>query len=63
MPSFEYLGLNNSGQKQRGFIEADSERQARQQLRDQQLTPVRIKQSETRQGRSRQLFQRRIPGS
>jgi len=63
MPSFEYLVLNNSGQKQRGFVEADSERQARQQLRDQQLTPVRIKQSETRQGRSRQLLQRRIPGS
>ena len=42
MPSFEYLALNATGEKRRGFIEADSERQARQQLRDQSLVPVQL---------------------
>jgi general secretion pathway protein F len=46
MPAFEYRALSASGTKQRGLLEGDSERQIRQQLREQgwlplEVTPVR----------------------
>lgn len=45
MPTYRYLALTPDGQKRRDMLQADSERQARQQLRDlglfpRQLTPV-----------------------
>lgn len=46
MPTYRYLALTPDGQKRRDLLQADSERQARQQLRDRglfprQLTPVK----------------------
>lgn len=42
MPAFHYEALTKSGKNNQGVIEADSERQARQLLRDQGLMPVKL---------------------
>lgn len=43
MGAFQYQALNKSGSTIKGMVEADSERQARQLLRDQGLIPVDIR--------------------
>ena len=40
MPAFHYIAIDAAGVEQKGVIEADSERQARQQLRDRLLLPT-----------------------
>ena len=42
MAAFEYSAMNASGKTIKGFIEGDSPRQIRQQLRDKGLTPLEI---------------------
>lgn len=42
MGAYQYQALKKSGNTQKGMIEADSERHARQLLRDQGLTPVQV---------------------
>ncbi len=44
MAAFEYEAVNSAGKTQKGTIEADTPRQARQLLRDQALIPVVIKE-------------------
>ncbi len=44
MAAFEYLAYDSKGGKDRGLIEADTARQARQQLRAMGLSPVEIEQ-------------------
>ncbi|WP_223787588.1 type II secretion system inner membrane protein GspF [Marinicella meishanensis] len=44
MEAFEYISLDATGKQKKGIIQADNEKQARQLLRNQQLTPVQIKQ-------------------
>ena len=46
MPFFEYTAFDANGRKKQGQIEADSERSARQLLRDQQLLPSEISSTE-----------------
>lgn len=48
MAAFDYTALSANGATRRGVIEADSERQARRQLRDQQLTPLTVSASQRR---------------
>ncbi|OGT69524.1 MAG: type II secretion system protein GspF [Gammaproteobacteria bacterium RIFCSPHIGHO2_12_FULL_45_9] len=43
MPAFHYTAVNTSGQEQKGVIEADNERQARQSLRDNHLIPLGLR--------------------
>ncbi|GAC1033534.1 GspF family T2SS innner membrane protein variant XcpS [Pseudomonas sp. No.21] len=43
MAAYEYLAMDARGARQRGVQEADSERQARQLLRDRQLVPLRLR--------------------
>ncbi len=43
MAAFNYIALNKQGKRAKGVIEADSARQARQQLQRQGLTPIEIK--------------------
>ncbi|MDO9320857.1 MAG: GspF family T2SS innner membrane protein variant XcpS [Pseudomonas sp.] len=52
MAAFEYLALDNNGRQQKGMLEADSPRQARQLLRDKQLTPLEVKQARGREQKS-----------
>ncbi|MFY0656123.1 MAG: type II secretion system inner membrane protein GspF [Neptunomonas phycophila] len=48
MPSFEYQAVNPQGKKLKGFLDADSERHARQQLRDKQLMPINLHENHKR---------------
>jgi general secretion pathway protein F len=43
MPAYHYLAINHSGAEQKGVIEAESEKHARQLLRDQSLMPLHIR--------------------
>lgn len=49
MAAFEYLALDPRGREQKGLIEADSPRQARQLLRDKQWSPLEVKQARARE--------------
>src|SRR5690606_38035095 len=49
MAAFEYLALDARGREQKGLIEADSPRQARQLLRDKQWAPLQVKQAKSRE--------------
>ncbi len=42
MAAFEYHALDSRGKQKTGIIEADSARQARQQLREQGMAPLRV---------------------
>jgi len=44
MEAFEYTSLDSQGKQKKGLIQADNEKQARQLLRNQQLTPVQVVQ-------------------
>ena len=43
MPAYHYIVINNEGQEQKGVIEAENEKQARQLLRDKSLIPINVK--------------------
>ena len=45
MPAFQYVALNPEGKEIKGILEADSARQLRQTLRDQELTPMQVEPS------------------
>lgn len=49
MAAFEYLALDGRGREQKGLIEADSPRQARQLLREKQWSPLEVKQARARE--------------
>ena len=56
MPAFEYTALDAAGRERRGLIEADTARQVRQGLREQQLLPVsvaEVERSEATRARAR----------
>ena len=53
MAAFEYLALDPRGREQKGLIEADSPRQARQLLREKQWAPLEVKQAKSREDVSR----------
>ena len=42
MPAYQYSAFDALGKKHKGIIEGDSARQIRQQLREQQLTPIEV---------------------
>jgi general secretion pathway protein F len=63
MGAFEYVAVDAAGRERKGVIEGDTPRQVRQQLRDQSLLPVSVKevveQEAERSGRRLQFkFQR-----
>ena len=50
MAAFEYLALSADGRRHKGVVEADSARQARQQLRERNLAPVQVDPVAAREG-------------
>lgn len=58
MPAFEYEALDLSGRSKRGIISAETQRQARRELRRINLTPVRLSAPRSQQ-RSAAAFARR----
>lgn len=44
MPAFEYIALDTQGKKRKGVLEGDTQRQIRQQLREQSLAPLSVEQ-------------------
>ena len=48
MAAFEYLALSADGRRHKGVLEADSARQARQQLRERNLAPVQVEAAAAR---------------
>ncbi|MBB3048068.1 general secretion pathway protein F [Litorivivens lipolytica] len=52
MPAYDYVALDASGKRQRGILEADSDRLARAQLREKQLIPVEVSESRKKQSGS-----------
>lgn len=53
MTAFQYHALNTSGETRKGIIEADSERQARDNIRQQGLIPTRIQLVRSNKGLGR----------
>ncbi len=49
MEAYEYISLDASGKQQKGIIQADNEKQARQQLRNRDLVPIQVSQVIERQ--------------
>ena len=60
MAAYEYSALNGKGKQEKGLIEADTPRQARQLLRDRGLSPLDVVEVAEESGRISQsnLFQR-----
>lgn len=52
MAAFEYIALDAKGKEKRGVIEADTSRQARQLLRDQNLTPLQMENTKASERKS-----------
>ena len=63
MATFEYSALTSSGETKKGVLEADSEKQARRQLREQSLTPMQVAESRSQRtgGRSIQWRAGKLP--
>ncbi|MDJ0834002.1 MAG: type II secretion system inner membrane protein GspF [Gammaproteobacteria bacterium] len=53
MAAYEYLAFDTKGSREKGIIEADTAKQARQQLRGMGLSPVEIEQVSSEQESSR----------
>jgi general secretion pathway protein F len=62
MGAYEYSALNAKGAEKKGIIEGESSRQVRQQLREQNLTPLRVVEvaQKEKQRQTRQHFTRGI---
>lgn len=54
MPAFHYIAINPTGQEQKGVIEAETEKHARQMLRDNSLIPVNIKSAHIKKNGSKE---------
>ena len=45
MPAYSYTAFNNSGKKEKGFLTASSEREARRAIKELNLSPLVVKES------------------
>ena len=71
MPAYDYIALDHTshkkghqkGRKQKGVIEADSPRLARQLLRDRQLTPLSVAEAKHKSSDNSLFSQHRIKGA
>lgn len=56
MAAFHYIALDAQGQRQKGVLEADTERQIRQQLRSKGMVPVEVRRVKEHKKTKRQSF-------
>jgi general secretion pathway protein F len=49
MPAYHYLAMNPAGREQKGIIEAESEKHARQLLRDKTFIPLEVRAAQKKQ--------------
>ena len=54
MAAYEFVALDAQGKEQRGFLEADSSRQIRQQLRDRGWAPLKVDAASGRDAKGQQ---------
>ncbi|RDI37506.1 type II secretion system inner membrane protein GspF [Aquicella lusitana] len=50
MPAYHFIAVNQGGQEQKGVLEAESEKHARQLLRDKSLIPVKVRAAQEKKG-------------
>jgi general secretion pathway protein F len=50
MPAFHYVAVSSMGQEQKGVIDADNDKQARQLLREKSLVPLSLKLVQEKKG-------------
>lgn len=63
MPAYHFVAVNLKGNEQKGVIEAENEKHARQLLRDKSLIPLHLRsaqQKKSNKDTSSQLFKRKI---
>jgi len=63
MGAFEYTALDAAGREKKGLIEGDTAKQVRQLLRDRQLLPIEVQESEQKElkrGKSKSMFTRSV---
>ncbi|KTS78560.1 general secretion pathway protein GspF [Pseudomonas oryzihabitans] len=58
MAAFEFLALDDRGRQQKGVLDADNSRQARQLLRERHLTPLDVKPAAVRSLEKKSLLSR-----
>lgn len=56
MPAYHYMAINSTGQEQKGVIEAESEKHARQLLRDKSLIPMNVKPTQAKKTIGKESF-------
>lgn len=56
MPAYHYQAMDSSGREQKGVIEADGEKHARQLLRDNSLIPLHIRATNSKKTKKTGLF-------
>lgn len=61
MAAYSYQALDSQGREVSGILEADSTRQARNQLREQALFPLSVDAVRTQAGQAASLLRRRLP--
>lgn len=54
MPAYHYTAINTGGKEQKGVIEADSEKSARQMLRDKSLLPIHVRPAQEKKQLSKE---------
>lgn len=65
MPAFHFVAINQAGQEQKGVLEAENEKQARQLLRDKSLVPLTLRSAQQKKiGKENRfaLLTKRTPG-
>ena len=54
MPGYHFTAVNLTGQEQKGMIEAENEKHARQLLRDRSLIPIQVRSAQGKRGGNRE---------
>ncbi len=48
MPAYHYVAINANGKEQKGVLEAESDKQVRQMLREKSLIPIQVRETQNR---------------